>query len=214
VEFVCFISFHFISFHFISFHFIFFFFISIHFIFFFLFLFNNFFSLSLFFSPKIVTCVEVLGTFGNWFYSSKQRRYRGIYGNLIGLVITVIARIANLSLNPLWFYPIANIGICVLGLIAAFIYLSEDSYERKTLNSKKLNENWFFDGCVYAGIYYLTFAMVSAHGTIARYVGMEPFPSGIWVVLVIVLGILISQMNIISSLLWWFVGFAGWVKSY
>lgn len=162
---------------------------------------------------NLVTCVEVLATFGNWFYSSKQRRYRGIYGNLIGLVITVIARIANLSLNPLWFFPIANYGICVLGLIASFIYISEETFERKSLTTKHLNDNWMFDGCLYAGIYYLTFALVSAHGTLARYVGIQPFPSGIWVVLVIVFGILISQMNIISSLLWWFVGLVGWVKT-
>jgi len=120
--------------------------------------------------------------------------------------------------SPPGFFFLGGLGLA--GLLAhdpEFSSLSERSFDVESLQHDKppSRDNSFTAkhsstiGCIRFGVgfgtlVFLTHWLCTSHGVIARWIGIEPFPSGVGIVASIALGVYLNNYpNFVRSIWWW-----------
>lgn len=170
-----------------------------------------------------------------------ERRTRGVYGTILGLIILVIGRMAFHSLNPWWimdaghfcalFFGVVG-GICLyIDLVstpspsspssaaspsssepsaAASASVTTSTTPTDVSDGKKydaeIRENWLTVSLGFGALMFIVRWLASEHGIIARWTSVQPFPSGVLMVLSLATGLLLNESSLPGSTLWWLLG--------
>jgi hypothetical protein len=147
--------------------------------------------------------VDLLASLAVWWSSQPDRRERASWGYLIGLIAFLIVRMEYATLNPftLWAGPI--IGLAVAILWAGFTLGSEKWHEDSTRVASRSPSSVGFG---LGAQLFITHLLFTTHGVAPRYLDINPFPSGILIVLAFFIGAYISSKeNLVSSPLYFIV---------
>jgi len=164
--------------------------------------------------------LDFLGLFGMW-SSSALRRNHYVRGFLFGLIVMVIVRLFFRSLNPVWNFLPANILALFLGLINFYLYhCRETSTEPLTSTTSNYWTSWKASIAL-GGVLFLIHLLFSNYATAARWVGLPPFPTCLFVIGSMMAGIVFSnRLDLINRKIYWFITagigwflFAAWAGS-
>eukprot|EP00013_Stygamoeba_regulata_P000832 CAMPEP_0177638642 /NCGR_PEP_ID=MMETSP0447-20121125/5601_1 /TAXON_ID=0 /ORGANISM="Stygamoeba regulata, Strain BSH-02190019" /LENGTH=753 /DNA_ID=CAMNT_0019140625 /DNA_START=212 /DNA_END=2470 /DNA_ORIENTATION=+ len=141
--------------------------------------------------------------------SNRQRRYRAMFGLVLSLVALVCCKMAYISLNPFWYNQFNNtIGI-LLAVLGGLLLILDGAYKNalvKTIDGiEQLGPR--VHGLIplsigYGSMWMITRWMSTAHGVVARWVDVYPFPAGILCILATLIGLLLSRHPIVTTRIW------------
>lgn len=150
--------------------------------------------------------VDLLVSLCVWWSSQPDRRERASWGLFIGLLLLVIVRLAFTTVNPftLWKGPQFFLAIALV-------------WAAVTLNSEKWTEDVTREalaspmsvGVGLASQFFITHLLYTTHGVAARYLDIDPFPSGVFIVLSFFLGAIFAAKSERVSSRGWFLSTAG-----
>jgi len=155
--------------------------------------------------------IDMIANYGMWTgNTSKKRIHRSIFGNLLGLITLVSIRMGFRSLDPVWYTEQGPIIAIICSILCALFFYNESP---NTSIEPKSNEktSWLFSGMALGSIIFMTHVFWTEHGVVSRWVQLPPFPEGIFVILAMIVGLLVSHNNIVTTKYWFFFGLAGWI---
>lgn len=150
--------------------------------------------------------VNLLVLLSLWWSSQPDRRERSSWGFLIGLILLLVVRLAWVTVNPftLWKVPIILGAVAIVW--AGFMLSSEKWNEDST---RVALASPFSVGCGLASQLFITHLLYTSHGVTARYLDINPFPSGIFIIIALILGAFASNNESRVSSRGWFLSTAG-----
>jgi hypothetical protein len=162
--------------------------------------------------------VDLLVSLSLWWSSQPDRRERASWGYFIGLLVLLIVRLDFTTVNPftLWKGPIVFAAAALAW--ASYTLNSEVTtitYDLSTFtkwHEDSLREPHATPMSVGVGLgaqLFITHLLFTTHGVAARYLDIEPFPLGIFVVLSFFLGAFFASKPELVSSRRWFLTTAG-----
>eukprot|EP01112_Ceratiomyxa_fruticulosa_P015782 TRINITY_DN4691_c0_g2_i1.p1 TRINITY_DN4691_c0_g2~~TRINITY_DN4691_c0_g2_i1.p1 ORF type:complete len:702 (-),score=106.65 TRINITY_DN4691_c0_g2_i1:3-2108(-) len=156
-----------------------------------------------------------------WVTADKDTVDRNVWGFLLGFLAQAIVRMAFYTLNPFLLWDTPNILCMVAVVLSVFYLLREERSSLSEANMKKDRSPYdpkfdthsksestqatlsvcFLNGMGLGTLIFLTQTMFSAHGVLPRWLEIDPFPYGIFVLFGFAVGIVqsYSEFNISAS---------------
>jgi endonuclease/exonuclease/phosphatase family metal-dependent hydrolase len=140
-----------------------------------------------------------------------ERRERAVYGTLFGLVILIIGRMGFHSLNPWWVHFGGHALAIIMGLVGAVIFAAtepkwQNAEPAKQPGTDEIQNRWLPISLGFGALMFFARWVGSEHGIIARWTSVQPFPSGIAMILSVVSGVLLSESALPGTTAWWIFG--------
>ncbi|EAL69800.1 hypothetical protein DDB_G0275039 [Dictyostelium discoideum AX4] len=132
---------------------------------------------------------------------SAVRRERGAYAYALAIVLHAIIRLPYLSINPFMTWSNWIVFGMILVLVAFVILMGENinaSDEKKSgaiwsIEHETSSSSTIATGVSFGGIIFFNQLLFSTYGLIPRWVGLNPFPYGLFVILGMMAGVVISK---------------------
>ncbi|GAM20345.1 hypothetical protein SAMD00019534_035200 [Acytostelium subglobosum LB1] len=126
-----------------------------------------------------------------------QRRERTTFAYMLAIVFHAIIRMPYHSINPFMTWKSWIVFGIILVVVSGFALIndlvsSDDAHERRRPVLED-SESPLTTGVSFGGLVFMGQLFLSSYGVVPRWVNFGPFPSGILVVLFMVIGIVISK---------------------
>ena len=174
----------------------------------------------------VAAALNLVSVMSTW-YQSPLRRDRAALALVLGILFSVIVRVYTVTVNPLW--PILNEtngGLQVPGLAVAVVCILDLVFLRSSPPTYKPSDKAKKGSIVsatlaFGALLFATQLLASDTSTLSRWIwtgypdhGPEPFPHGLAVIGAIILGLLLSSVQVLFTstpvvIGWWLVGSAG-----
>jgi endonuclease/exonuclease/phosphatase family metal-dependent hydrolase len=169
-----------------------------------------------------------------WTYLPKPSRERPQLALFTGLLCLLLLRYSFYSINPLWFSkPFAVVAAALTLTSCALVWHEQRHYAhlwsrpdsapthvpfvfyvyRNAFEDEaqlaELPSYWWCNGLGLGATLFLTHLFYTGHGTVSRWAGLDPFPSCLFVLVALMLGVLVATSPALHGLITWLTAVAG-----